>query len=84
MLIVAVAWIYVVLMMSITEQSVIAGLGTFFFYGVLPLSLILYLMQAPQRRRKRLSEEKIRREAHLAKLQQQPEQPLQQPPDLTK
>ncbi len=82
MMIVAVAWIYVVLMMSITEQSVIAGLGTFFFYGVLPVSLILYLMRAPQRRRKRLSEEKIRREAHLAKLAHMA-QSAQTQPDMT-
>ena len=41
--IVAIGWIYVVLMMSVTETSVIAGIATFLFYGVLPLSVILYL-----------------------------------------
>jgi len=38
MYIVAIAWLYVVLMMSLTEQSWIAGLGTFTLYGVAPLS----------------------------------------------
>lgn len=39
MYIVAIAWLYVVLMMSLTEQSWIAGIGTFILYGVAPLSL---------------------------------------------
>jgi small-conductance mechanosensitive channel len=49
--IVAAAWLYVVLMMSITERSVAAGLGTFVFYGVFPLSVVLYLLATPSRRR---------------------------------
>jgi hypothetical protein len=56
--IVAIAWIYVVLMMSITERSVIAGIMTFLLYGVLPLSVILYLMGTPQRKRMRSAAEK--------------------------
>lgn len=59
MLIVAIAWIYVVLMMSITEHSVIAGIMTFLLYGVLPLTIILYLMGAPQRKRNRAKAEKL-------------------------
>ncbi|MEC4719491.1 hypothetical protein RY831_10035 [Noviherbaspirillum sp. CPCC 100848] len=57
--IVAIAWIYVVLMMSITEHSVIAGIMTFLLYGVLPLSIILYLMGAPRRKRNRAKAEKL-------------------------
>jgi biotin transporter BioY len=53
MYIVAIAWIYVVFMMSITEQSIIAGIMTFLLYGVLPLSVILYLAGARQRKNKR-------------------------------
>jgi hypothetical protein len=52
MYIVAIAWIYVVLMMSIVELSFIAGIMTFLMYGVLPLLIILYLMRAAQRKRK--------------------------------
>ncbi len=61
--IVAIAWIYVVLMMSITEQSVIAGIMTFLLYGVLPLTIILYLMGSSQRKRKRAKAEKLLRDA---------------------
>ena len=60
--IVAIAWIYVVFMMAITEASVTAGIATFFLYGVFPLSIILYVLQAPERRRKRKEAEKILRE----------------------
>lgn len=49
----AVGWIYVVLMMSITEDSVIAGIMTFFVYGVLPVTIILYITGSGGRRRRR-------------------------------
>ena len=58
MYIVAIAWIYVVLMMSITEESVVGGIMTFLLYGALPLSIILYVMGTPQRKRNRAKTEK--------------------------
>lgn len=62
MYIVAIAWIYVVLMMSITEESVIAAIMTFLLYGAFPLSIILYVMGTPQRKRNRAKKEKILRD----------------------
>ena len=62
MYIVALAWLYVILMMSITERSVIAGIMTFLLYGVFPLVIILYLMGTPQRKRRRKEAEKLRME----------------------
>jgi biotin transporter BioY len=59
MFIVAIGWIYVVLMMSITEKSVIAGIMTFFMYGVFPLAVILYLLGTSERRRRRNAAEKL-------------------------
>jgi cytochrome c biogenesis protein CcdA len=53
MIIVAIAWIYVVLMMSLTETSIVAGIMTFLMYCVLPLLIILYLMGGSRRKRKR-------------------------------
>ncbi|HXA46075.1 MAG TPA: hypothetical protein VNW52_00490 [Burkholderiaceae bacterium] len=58
MYIVAIGWIYVVLMMSITETSIIAGVMTFVLYGILPLGVILYLLGTPERRRRRDALEK--------------------------
>ncbi len=43
MYIVAIAWLYVVLMMALTETSVVAGIATFVLYGLAPLSLFLWL-----------------------------------------
>jgi hypothetical protein len=48
MYVVAAAWIYVVGMMAIAEAmspvgSVLGALITFLFYGVVPLSIVLYV-----------------------------------------
>lgn len=63
MYIVAIAWIYVVLLMSFTEASIVAGVATFFFYGIAPLTILLYLMGTPQRRRNRRQREALARQA---------------------
>jgi hypothetical protein len=52
MLIVAIAWIYVVALMSLTETSIVAGVMTFLGYCVLPLSILYYLTGSKRRRRK--------------------------------
>ncbi|MCM0043353.1 MAG: hypothetical protein NBV65_01845 [Burkholderiaceae bacterium] len=52
----AVGWIYVTLMMAITEETVVAGIMTFFLYGVLPSLLIIYVGGTGQRRRRREQE----------------------------
>jgi len=51
MWIVAVGWMYVVVLMAATEPSVVGGIMTLFGYGVLPLSLVLYLGGVRLRRR---------------------------------
>ena len=53
MYIVAIAWIYVVLMVSIMQPSVFRGIVTFLGAGLFPLALLLYLIGTPQRRRNR-------------------------------
>ncbi|HEY4316923.1 MAG TPA: hypothetical protein VGN04_04935 [Herbaspirillum sp.] len=58
MYIVAIAWLYVVFMMSITEQTAVAGIMTFLLYGALPLTIVLYLMDTPRRKRNRQLKEK--------------------------
>jgi hypothetical protein len=66
MIIVAIAWLYVVLMMSITSNSFLSGLGVFVFYGLLPLTVVLYLMGAPQRWKARRKAETAERAAFIA------------------
>jgi hypothetical protein len=50
MWIVAVAWIYVVGLMALTEPGVVAGIMTFLAYCVLPLSILYYLSGSKRRR----------------------------------
>lgn len=53
MWIVAIGWTYVVLLMALTETSVVAGIMTFFGYCVLPLSILFYLTGGKRRRARR-------------------------------
>jgi hypothetical protein len=57
MYVIAIAWLYVTVLMAATEPNLTAGLLTFAFYGLLPLSLLLWLLGTPQRRRRRLVRE---------------------------
>ena len=52
MYIVAIAWLYVTILMAATETSLVAGLMTLMFYGVAPLALFLWLFGTPTRRRR--------------------------------
>ena len=61
--IVAVAWIFVVVLMAAAEAGSTQGtlLGAFFtlvLYGALPLSIVLYVMGAPARRKARRASER--------------------------
>ena len=56
MYIVAIAWIYVALMMAVVEATnttgtVLGAIVTFILYGLLPVSLVVYLMRSPNRKR---------------------------------
>ncbi len=56
MWIVAIAWMYVTLMMALAEATnpqgtVLGAIFTFLLYGVGPLALVLYLLGAPARRK---------------------------------
>lgn len=71
MYLVAIAWIYVVLMMSVAEAtssqgSLLGAVFTFLLYGVLPLSIVMYLLRTPDRRKARRQAEQAETEAGLA------------------
>jgi Na+-transporting methylmalonyl-CoA/oxaloacetate decarboxylase gamma subunit len=68
MYLVAIAWMYVALMMAIAEAthvngSVLGAIMTFVLYGLLPLAIVMYVMGAPVRRKARLQEEDAAAEA---------------------
>jgi membrane protein implicated in regulation of membrane protease activity len=60
--IVAIAWMYVVLMMALAEAlspqgTVLGAIVTLLLYGVAPLALVLYLMGTPMRRQRQRERE---------------------------
>lgn len=62
MWIVAIAWMYVAVMMTLAEATAPNGslLGAFFtllLYGIAPLALVMYLLGTPARRRARRAAE---------------------------
>jgi hypothetical protein len=50
MYIVAIGWLFVTILMALTERSVTAGLLTFILYGLAPLTLFWWLVATPRRR----------------------------------
>ena len=70
MYLVLIAWIYVAFMMAIAEAtspvgSLLGAAFTFLLYGVLPMSVVGYIMGSPARRRAI----KAKQEAERAQLQ---------------
>ncbi len=56
MYMIPIGWLYVAIMMSVAEAtnsngSILGAVITFVFYGLLPVSLVLYFMGAPGRKR---------------------------------
>lgn len=57
MYLVVIAWLYVALMMALAEAtadngSLLGAIVTFFLYGFVPLSLVVYLMLGSKRRQR--------------------------------
>ncbi len=57
MWIVAVAWVYVVGLMALTEPSIVAGIMTFVGYCAIPLSILFYVTGGKARRARRAAQE---------------------------
>lgn len=63
MYLVAIAWLYVALMMALveatsTQGTVLGAIFTFLLYGLGPVSLVMYLLGSPARRRARRAAER--------------------------
>lgn len=78
MYIVAIAWLYVAILMAVAEAThstgtLLGGIMTFVLYGVLPLALVLYVMGTPARRRAIKAQENAELQAAQAALALQPD-----------
>ena len=85
MYLVVIAWLYVTIMMSVAEAtsstgSVLGAIVTFVLYGLLPLSIVVYIMGTPARKRaihaRAMAE---RAEAEAAAAPPEPSSPSAQP-----
>ncbi len=73
MWIIVIAWLYVVVTMSLAEATapqgtVLGAMITFVFYGVGPLALMMYLLNTRNRRKGRRKAEAEERRRHVASL----------------
>jgi hypothetical protein len=59
MYIVAIGWLYVAVLLAVTERSVVAGIITFIFYGLLPAGLLLWFSGSRVRRERRKHQESM-------------------------
>jgi len=64
MFLVAIAWMYVVLMVAVVEATspqgtVLGAVFTLLLYGLLPLGIVLYLLSSPARKRLRREQEDL-------------------------
>lgn len=50
MYIIAIAWLYVTVLMAATEKTITAGLLTLIFYGLLPCAILLWILGVKHRR----------------------------------
>lgn len=68
MWLVAIAWMYVAVMMAVVEAfspqgSVLGAVFTLLLYGIAPIALVMYLLNTPARRRARRAAEAAELEA---------------------
>lgn len=73
MWIVAIAWMYVAIMMALAEAThpqgtILGAIITFLFYGVAPVAIVMYIMGTPGRRRARRAAEAQAEAARQASL----------------
>ena len=71
MYLIVIAWMYVVLMMSVAEATnsngtLLGALVTFVLYGAGPVTLVVYLMGAPARNKSIKKKEAEARAQHMA------------------
>ena len=61
MYIIAIAWLYVVVLMAATEKTITAGVLTFLFYGLIPCAILLWVLGVKHRRFKKAAKESVKK-----------------------
>jgi len=70
MYLIVIAWLYVTLLMGLaeafsTQGTVLGAIITFLLYGVLPMTLVVYIMGTPLRRKERLRHAALERSSSV-------------------
>jgi hypothetical protein len=63
MYVVAIGWLYVLVLVAVTQPTVTRAVLTFVFAGLAPLALWLWLVGTPQRRRNQARERALREQS---------------------
>jgi hypothetical protein len=69
--IIAIGWIYVAGLMALTESSIVAGILSFVFYGLMPVALLSWIGGSRKRRLRRRQQERL--DEALDELARQPD-----------
>lgn len=57
MYIIAIGWLYVTVLVAANEPSIVAGIISFLFYGLVPCSLLLWISASKVRRQRKAYQE---------------------------
>jgi biotin transporter BioY len=57
MYIIAIGWLYVTVLLAASEPSIVVGILSFLFYGLLPCSILLWMSGSKVRRQRRAYQE---------------------------
>ena len=57
MYIIAIGWLYVTVLIAANEPSIVAGIISFLFYGLVPCSLLLWISASKGRRQRKAYQE---------------------------
>ncbi len=57
MYIIAIGWLYVTVLVALNEPTVVSGIISFLFYGLLPCGLLLWMAGSKVRRQRRRHQE---------------------------
>lgn len=61
MYLIPIAWLYVAILVAIAEDTIVAGVLTFIFWGLAPLALFMWIFGTPARRRRQREREAMDR-----------------------
>lgn len=59
MYIIAIGWLYVTLLVAATEGTIVAGVISFLFYGLLPCAVIIWMSGSKVRRQRQAYRESL-------------------------